>query len=434
MKPNWPSFALALSLSSFAAADGLPFNEAVTEFLAERPPRPQLDTSLRYFLPGSGIEADPYLPALSTLLPGGKDMEDVNELATSQDATQRSWAVAVVRAFQAVDDSHLFIALDSRSDWDREELLGQPRRRIDYFEGSKLVQSEVLYDARGRRTHESLFDQTGALRFERHYDYSGDGPFPTMITVSDGLGACLGHIDFSLNEKGWPLREDQSGADGQPFIQRTYGYDWNGFLAVFKETHFGSLIGQRIEFTRDARGRALERKAQGTDAFEPLWVTRWTWDGDQVSSRQEWFEGLPLHNHSMFPGTDPRRGIKYRLSFHPNSQGGIDKDFFFRRPQGPYADSFPDAHEDLRLSPEGWLTERIVYDKDNLLLSRAFYNWDSSGNLVSQEGWTDNIDRRAWSYTLDDHGNWIRRSPFAATGNEINDVQERHFDYDESKP
>jgi YD repeat-containing protein len=427
MKLSSLSFALfwAFKLHASGAYLAQLNDEAVSGTLRARQPKPVMDGVQRYFLPGtSGLLS---LPKLKKLI-GDTSIQAVKEelYFGEEDPAAVARAKAIMQHLMEVDEREgAFLELDLRSDWQREELLGRPSLRTDFYPGGMRKKSQVSYDALGRRTLELAFDQGGNAVFSRRYLYRGSGPTPVGISLGEMNGVTTLAVALTLNERGLPLEEEQADSQGLPLLHRSYRYDAQGRLTGFKETKGVKIRGLRFEWDYGADGRLAERRVISWAPLEPVWVTQFDWDpaDGSLRERRELFDKLPLReNQPSGSGFDPRRALKYR--WHYSDELG----FLYWKPyDGPGNENFFDLQRRFKRNAAGWLTERETLDRDSMSLAREFWDWDKWGHLERHALWGKpggDAETQRIDYQVDAKGNWIRKQAFG----ELEPV-ERKFEY-----
>jgi hypothetical protein len=417
-------FAWACGLSANTAYLSGLADPAVQPRLSAPEPRPEADGVRRYFLPGSSGTLGQ--PRFKKLMAGWEMKNLKGAVYDTASPTTAAAARQVLKALQEEDErAGAFLELDLRSAWEREELKGKVRRRVDRYPGPQRATSEVLYDRLGRRTQESLFNSLHEAVLSRRYAYSGDGPTPTQVIQGEINGTAAASVSISLGAKGLPLEEEQKDSQGLPLLRRSYRYDIRGKLVEFKEYKGIKLRPLRFEFSYDDFARLAERRVSPPNPLEPQWVTSFNYAEDgSLAGRAESFDNLPLPRLATFGSQDPRKALKYRWRFSP----GLAT-LHYRPYDGPGNEAFPDYSRRLKLNPGGWLEEDELLDKDGFSLSREFWAWNPQGFLLSHEVWADEMAEAPeagvrYDYKMDAKGNWIRRRAFGES-----EAWERSFEY-----
>ena len=426
MKLRSLSFALALAFSRHASAayDDSFAGDAVQASLKARLPRPERDSIQRYFLPGSSQLLG--LPKLKSLL-GGAFIQNVKEQIYSYETPQQhEKALAAIQRLRGADDREgAFLELDLRSDWQREQLAGHVKRRVDLLAGGAIKQSQVDYDSSGRRLDEKNFDRAGNTTFERRYTYDGPGVTPKMIEVLNGDAAMTSKISWILDGKGLPYEEDHTNFQGLPIQHRSYRYDPSGRLISLKETRGAKIRGLRFEWDYDPNGRLIERRVFSWDPLEPTWITQFDHDAATglVTERREFFDRLPLSGRNVTgSGFDPRKELKYRWRFQDEGASLSYKPW-----DGAGNEAFFAESRRFSLNPGGWLEELQYLDQDSMPQAREFWDWDDHNNLTRYETWGQagtEPRQTLYEYRYDAQGNWI----WLRVSNEI-EPRERTFEY-----
>jgi YD repeat-containing protein len=319
----------------------------------------------------------------------------------------------------------LFLELDLRSGWQRDELSGKVRLLTDYHPGGVRKKGEVTYDRLGRRILERSLDERGWLIFERRWNFDRPGFAPKSMAVLDANGVTASSVTWTLDERGMPFEEQHRDSQGMSILRRSYRHDAEGRLLSFKGNLGERLRGILYQYDYDRKGRLKERRAYSASTLEPVWVTQFDTDFEsgRVVERREIMDRLPLRGNSVTGfGFDPRRALKYRWRF-----SGDLADLFWKPYDGQGNEGFFDARRRHKIHPKGWLNERLSQDKDGQTVSREFWDWDRRGPLLRYDFWGkpgQEAESLRFDYEFDGEGNWTVMRQFGAT-----EPKERKLEY-----